>query len=79
MALIAERYTSKQVFGKALTDLLWRRRMRPAGLAEALQVSRSHVHHWAAGDYLPKAPMIDEIARTLKVSYAMLFTLPRSE
>ncbi len=79
MALVTERHSSNEVLGKALTELLWKRRMRAADLAKAMNVSRSHVHHWVSGHYLPKAKMLDGIAKVLKVSYATLFTLPRSE
>ena len=79
MMLMAERFSSNEVFGKALTALLGKRRLTKSQLAKELGVTRSHVQHWVAGDYLPRSKTIDALARTLKVSYCTLFTLPRSE
>jgi transcriptional regulator with XRE-family HTH domain len=44
-------------------------------LAKTLGVSKSNVHYWEAGEYLPKTNLLEPLARALHVSYEDLFAL----
>ena len=78
---------SNRQFAKFLTT-----RRRAAGLsmgalAKQIGTSRSNVHYWESGDWLPSASQLEPLARALGVSYEDLFvkagydpaTLPKAE
>lgn len=46
-----------------------------AQLADQVGVTKSNVHYWEAGEYLPKASVLEPLAQALGVSYEDLFAV----
>jgi transcriptional regulator with XRE-family HTH domain len=44
-----------------------------AELAERVGTTKSNIHAWEAGDWLPKANLLEALARSLGVAYEELF------
>lgn len=44
-------------------------------LAERIGVTKSNVYYWELGEWLPRATVLEPLARALKVSYEDLFAL----